>query len=413
MKISRYVFPFCLALVLACSPEQTSSEKVAANAGISSNAAGEPMSVWMASSDIQRNPEGWTIDFQKKPKWEYSHGLMMSAHQRVADQKNIDKFFAYTKDFADFMISEDGTIKTYKQSDYNVDRVNPGKFLIELYKETGEEKYRLAIEQLRDQMREHPRTTEGGFWHKKVYPHQMWLDGLYMGSPFLAQYAVEFDEPELFDDVINQFRLINKYTWDEEEKAFYHGWDESREQRWADPETGLSPHVWGRAMGWLSMALVDVLDFIPEEHPQREEVMKVVQNMALAIKTHQDEESGVWWQVLNKGGREGNYLEASASSMFTYFLLKATRKGYIDQEYRQVATRGYEGILENFIRENEDGTISLTNICAVAGLGGNPYRDGTYEYYINEPQRADDPKGVGPFIMASLEIEELHNEGVN
>lgn len=413
MKITRYVLPLCVVLAVGCSPGQSSSEKAEASTTLSDTAAEQPMSVWMASSDIKRNPEGWTIDFQEKPKWEYTHGLMMLAHQRVADHTGIDKFFEYTKDFADFMISEDGTIKTYKKSDYNIDRVNPGKFLINLYKETGEEKYRLAIEELRDQMREHPRTTEGGFWHKKVYPHQMWLDGLYMGSPFLAQYAVEFNEPELFDDVVKQFRLINKYTWDEEEKAFYHGWDESREQQWADPETGLSPHVWGRAMGWLSMALVDALDYIPEDHPGREDVLEVVQNMAEAIETHQDPESGVWWQVVNHPGREGNYLEASASSMFTYFLLKATKEGYLDQRYMQLAQRGYEGILENFIEENEDGTISLTNVCAVAGLGGNPYRDGTYEYYVNEPKRDNDPKGVGPFIMASIEIEELQNAGAN
>lgn len=413
MKNSRFIIPLYVLLVVGCSSGKSSSEKTEATELVKINSAGEPMSVWMASSDIKRNPEGWTIDFQQKPKWEYTHGLMMTAHLRVAEQSGNDKFFKYAKDFADFMIDEDGTIKTYKKTDYNIDRVNPGKFLIELYKKTGEEKYRLAIEQLRDQMREHPRTSEGGFWHKKIYPNQMWLDGLYMGAPFLAQYAVEFNEPELFEDVINQFRLINKHTWNEEEKAFYHGWDESREQRWADPETGLSPNVWGRAMGWLSMALVDVLDFIPEDHPQRNDVLEVLQNMAVAIEKHQDEESGVWWQVINQPGREGNYLEASASSMFTYFLLKATKNGYLDQRYLQIAKKGYEGILENFIQENEDGTISLTNVCAVAGLGGNPYRDGTYEYYVNEPKRDNDPKGVGPFIMASLEIEEMQHARAN
>jgi unsaturated rhamnogalacturonyl hydrolase len=412
MKLSRYILPFCALLATACSSGSATSDTAEATLA-DSNSLEKRMSVWMAESDMARNPEGWTIDFQKKPKWEYTHGLMMLAHQKIAEQAGQDKFFDYAKDFADFMISEDGTIKTYKKTDYNIDRVNPGKFLINLYKETGEEKYRLAIEELRDQMRHHPRTTEGGFWHKKVYPHQMWLDGLYMGSPFLAKYAVEFDEPALFDDVVNQFRLINKYTWDEQEKVFYHGWDESREQKWADPQTGLSPHAWGRAMGWLSMALVDVLDYIPEEHPGRAEVLKVVQNMAVAIETHQDAESGVWWQVLNLGGREGNYLEASASSMFTYFLLKASKKGYIDQRYMQVAQRGYKGILENFIKENKDGSVSLTQVCAVAGLGGDPYRDASYEYYINEPRRDNDPKGVGPFIMASLEIEALNNAGVN
>ena len=238
----------------------------------------------------------------------------------------------------------------------------------------------------------------------------MWLDGLYMGSPFLAQYAAEFNEPELFTDVANQFHLINKYTWDEEKQAFYHGWDESREQRWSNPETGLSQHFWGRAMGWLSMAAVDVLDFMPVDHPDRDKVLTVVNNLAVSIKKYQDPESGLWWQVIDQGGREGNYLESSASCMFVLFLTKAVKNGYLDESYLPIAKTGYKAILDRFIREEKDGTISLTDVCAVAGLGGDPYRDGTYEYYINEPKRDNDAKGVGPFIMASLELETLDSK---
>src|SRR5690606_24645102 len=238
-----------------------------------------PLYVQMAVSDMQRNPDPRLLDFRPKPKWEYTNGLVATALLKVWKETGDEQFFNYAKYYADSMVNEDGSIETYKKEDYNIDRINPGKFLIDLYKETGEESYKLAIENLRDQMRQHPRTKEGGFWHKKIYPHQMWLDGLYMGSPFLAQYAKEFNEPELFNDVANQFYLINKYTWNEEEKAFYHGWDESREQKWADPETGLSPNVWGRAMGWLAMASVDVLDYFPEDHPEREKIMTVVENM--------------------------------------------------------------------------------------------------------------------------------------
>ena len=409
MKMTRYYLSvFVLLLAGACSSGSSSSETVEATANSEKEKQQKPYSVWMSDSDIERHPEGWTIDFYEKPKWEYTHGLMMTAHLKVWKRSGEEKYLSYAKGFADFMINEEGVIKTYKKSDYNIDRVNPGKFLMELYKHTGDEKYRLAIEELRDQMREHPRTSEGGFWHKKRYPHQMWLDGLYMGSPFLAQYAVEFNEAELFDDVVKQFELINKHSWDGDDKVFYHGWDESREQKWADPVTGLSPNVWGRAMGWLSMAVVDALDFVPEDHPGRDKILQVGANMAESIARHQDAESGVWWQVLDQPEREGNYLEASASSMFTYFLLKGSRKGYIDAKYQEVGLIGYNGILENFIRENEDGSLSLTDVCAVAGLGGNPYRDGTYQYYINEPRRDNDPKGVGPFIMASLEYEELN-----
>lgn len=403
-----YILSCLILLASACSPSKSTTEAVGEN-----EANEKPWSVRMADSDMKRNPEGWMVDFNKKPKWDYTQGLFVSALERVWERTGDEKYFNYIKNFADFMISEDGTIKTYKKEDYNIDRVNPGKFLIELYKETGDEKYRKAIEILRDQMRTHPRTSEGGFWHKKVYPHQMWLDGLYMASPFLAQYAQEFNEPALFDEVAKQIHLIDKYTWDEEKGLFYHGWDESREQKWADPETGRSPNFWGRSVGWFAMALVDVLDYFPEDHPKREEILQITQKMANAIVKYQDEKSGLWWQVLDQGGKEGNYLESSASSMFVYFLAKAAKKGYIDQKYLQDAREGYKGILENFIRVEKDGNISLTDAVSVAGLGGDPYRDGSYEYYISEPKRDNDPKAVGPFIMASLELEALDNSTVS
>src|SRR5690554_3973683 len=207
----------------------------------------------MAWSDMQRNPEAWMIDFRKEPKWEYTHGLMMTAHMALYEQTRNEDYLNYVQGFADKFIGADGSILTYKAKDFNIDRINPGKFMIELYQLTGEEKLLLAIEQLRTQMRHHPRTSEGGFWHKKVYPHQMWLDGQYMGPPFLAQYAAAFNEPELFDDVALQVYLMDKNAYDKEKGLYYHGWDESREQAWADPETGLSPNFWGRGMGWYAM----------------------------------------------------------------------------------------------------------------------------------------------------------------
>ncbi|NJW52098.1 glycosyl hydrolase family 88 [Salinimicrobium sp. CDJ15-91] len=364
----------------------------------------------MADSEIKRNPKGWTLDFNEKPKWEYTHGLIMTSMEKLHDKTGEEKYLDYIKNFAEFMINEEGVIKTYKQSDYNIDRVQGGRFLIGLYEETGEERYQKAVEILRDQMREHPRTSEGGFWHKKIYPYQMWLDGLYMGSPFLARYAATFDEPELFDDVANQFALVNKYHYSEDSGLFHHAWDESREQRWADPETGLSSNYWGRSIGWFAMAVVDVLDFLPQDHPERQNIINIAQKLAAGIVRYQDEETGVWYQVVDQGEREGNYLEASASSMFAYFLLKGVDEGYLDTKYRDAGIKAYEGILEQFIEENEDGTISLTDVNGVAGLGGDPYRDGSYEYYINEIIRDNDPKGVGPFILASLEYEELNQQ---
>lgn len=388
-----------MALSVSCSTEKSNEtqEEIVPE---------KKLSVWMAESEIARNPEGWTIDFNEKPKWEYTHGLIMSSMQAVTKAYGDPQFFDYTERFADFMVDSVGNILTYKKSDYNIDRVNGGKFLINLYEKTGKENYRLAIEELRDQMREHPRNSEGGFWHKKVYPHQMWLDGLYMGSPFLAQYAATFDEPALFDDVANQILTMDKYGYSEETGLYHHAYDESKEQKWADPETGLSTNYWGRSIGWYSMALVDVLDFLPENHPQRPAIIAIAQKLADGIARYQSPE-GVWYQVVDQGTREGNYLEASASAMFTYFLLKGYQKGYLSEKDKENGIKAYEGMLQEFVKEEADGSLSLTQICGVAGLGGNPYRDGSYEYYIGEVIRVNDPKGVGPFILASLQYEQL------
>lgn len=369
-------------------------------------------SVRMADSEMVRFPELWTVDSIRIPFWGYTHGVIAKSMLDMYDYTGDKKYYQYVYDYADTLIKEGGYIVTYDSAKHNIDMINPGTILYRMNEYTGEQKYLDAATTLRNAMRNHPRTSEGGFWHKKVYPHQMWLDGLYMGSPFLAQYAKVFDEPTLFDDVANQIRLIQKYTYDPETSLYYHGWDESKEQIWADSVTGTSPNFWGRSVGWFAMALVDVLDFMPEDHPDRAMIIEVLGNVAKGIQKHQDDQSGVWYQVLDQGDHEGNYLEATASTMFVYSLYKAVRKGYINDSYLDVANKGYEGILKEFIRENEDGTISLTRCCAVAGLGGKSNRDGSFDYYVNEKIRADDPKGVGPFIWASMEYE-LLNESRN
>ncbi|GAA4300213.1 glycoside hydrolase family 88 protein [Nibribacter koreensis] len=405
-KRTLFSLPLLLALLFtACKSGQPSVQGTAVTAP-----NGKTYSIWMANSEMKRSPEGWMIDFRKEPKWDYTQGLFASALERVWKRTGDQKYLTYIKAFADTMITADGKIKTYKKIDYNIDRVNPGKFLMALYQETGQQKYKIALDELRDQMRTHPRTSEGGFWHKKIYPHQMWLDGLYMASPFLTQYAAAYMEPAIYDDVALQIILMDKHAYVQEKNLFYHGWDEKREQPWADKQTGLSPNVWGRAMGWYAMALVDVLDNFPQDHPKRPEILKITQKMASSIAQYQDPATGLWWQVVDQAGREGNYLEGSASSMFTYFLVKAVKKGHIDKKYLQNAKNGYKGLLNNLIKENPDGTISITQVCAVAGLGGTPYRSGSYEYYIHEEKRDNDPKAVSPFIMASLEFEELNQQ---
>src|SRR5678809_556428 len=311
----------------------------------------------------------------------------------------------YVKRNIDRFAQPDGTIVGYKTDDFNLDQIAEGRLLFPLFATTRDARYRIAAQHLRDQLSKQPRTPEGGFWHKGVYPQQMWLDGLYMAEPFYAEYARNFSDPSAFDDVAKQFLLVERHTRDPRTGLMYHGWDAARAQKWADPKTGLSKSFWGRAMGWYMLGAVDALDYIPRNHRDRTALIKTIKQAAEAAAKVQDPQSGLWWQVLDQPHRKGNYLEASASSMFVYALAKAARLGYIDDKYRAVATRGFDGLLKSLVKTNSDGTVSLTNICQVAGLGGalrkdGSYRDGTFEYYVSEPVVADDYKGVGPFIMA-------------
>lgn len=360
--------------------------------------------VRMADSEMKRFPQSWMLDHSTSPKWGYSQGLGCKAMLEVWKKTGQQKYFDYAKSYADTMITTQGKINTYKTEDYNIDHLNAGKILFDLYAASKELKYKTAIETLRDQMRTHPRTSEGGFWHKQRYPSQMWLDGIFMGSPFLAQYAKEFNEPALFDEVINQITLIAKHTYDEKTGLFYHAWDESRQQKWADPVTGRSPGFWGRSIGWYAMALVDVLDFIPENHPRRNEVIAVLDKLASGIVNYQDSKTGLWYQVPDQGSRKGNYLEASCSSMFAYALAKGANRHYLAAKYKKAAEKAFKGLLKTLIRIEADGSASLTQCCAVAGLGGTPNRDGSYEYYIGEMIRDNDAKATGPFIMAAIEL---------
>lgn len=387
-----------LAMTLAALPVNACRPKVP---------QGLDMAVKMATSEMRHFPDILGVDYNNRPVWNYTQGLIAQSMMEVYAATGNRAFYDYGRSYADKMIDEEGNILGYKPQEYNIDRLNSGKFLFGLYKETRDERYKKALFHLREQLKTHPRTSEGGFWHKQIYTHQMWLDGLYMGAPFYARFARDFGEPEAFNDIIDQFSIIHRHTYDASSGLNYHGWDESREQKWADPETGCSPHFWGRAMGWYAMALVDVLDYIPAGHPRRGEILAILKQVAAGVARHQDKKSGLWFQVMDLGSREGNYPEATASSMFTYALLKGVRMGYLPKKYRNTAIRGYNGIVSDLIRDNGDGTISLTRCCSVAGLGGKPYRDGSYAYYIGEPVRDNDPKGVGPFILASLEIHNI------
>jgi unsaturated rhamnogalacturonyl hydrolase len=355
-------------------------------------------SVRMVESTLQR----YTLN---EASWNYDHGLQVMAIQKAGEATGEPRYLRFVSDWIDLFVQPDGSIRTYRKEDYNVDWVNSGKLLYGAYKRTGAERYRKAIEHLRDQMRNHPRNNANGFWHKKIYPYQMWLDGIYMAGPFLTEYACRFDEPATFEDVVHQITLIDKRTRDDKTGLLYHAWDESKQQRWCDPVTGRSQYFWGRAIGWYVMALVDVLDFLPREQAHRQDLIAILDRTAAALVKVQDEVTGLWYQILDLPERKGNYLEASASAMFVYAFAKAVRKGYLAQDYFLSARRGYLGLLQTLIKIDSQGLLSLENVCGGAGLGGEPYRDGSFEYYVSEKIIPNDPKGVGPFILAALEME--------
>lgn len=358
----------------------------------------------MALTLMKRHPESYMLDDAKKPKWDYVHALVLHSIEELYKKNPDPRYKAYIRGYVDELVQADGSIKTYELDKYNIDLVVPGRLLFDIYAETKEEKYLKALQTIRQQLTEQPRTASGGFWHKQIYPNQMWLDGLYMGEPFYAQYTLTFENGKSFDDIAKQFELIQLHATDPKTGLLYHGWDESKAMPWANKETGNSPNFWSRALGWYVMALVDVLDYMPKDHPKQKELVKYLNNASAALAKYQDK-SGLWYQVTDKGGEKGNYLEASGSSMFAYAFAKGANKGYLPAKYKKLANKAFDGLTNVLIKKvDEDGGITLTNCCQVAGLGGTPYRDGSYEYYVNERKKDNDPKATGPFILAALEL---------
>ncbi len=366
----------------------------------------KPVSEQMTETVMRLWPDSMALKPGQRAKWIYDQGLVLKAVEKVWLRTGNGNYFNYIKKGMDFFVDKDGHIRTYKKDDFNIDNITPGRNLLLLYDVLEDERYRKAATTLRSQLQEHPRTKEGGFWHKKVYPWQMWLDGLYMGEPFYAEYAQRFNEPDAFNDIANQFIWMEKHARDSATGLLYHAWDESREQAWANKTTGRSPNFWGSAMGWYGMALVDVLEIFPADHPRRKELLNILSRYVKAVKSVQDPAKKLWWQVLNQPGKKGNYLEASASSMFVYAMAKAIRLGWLPASELNYIKSTYNALLKEFV-SYEQGQINLNQVCQVAGLGGNPYRDGSYEYYISEPIVTNDPKGIGAFIQAAVEVEIL------
>lgn len=392
------IFMACFMTITSC---KVTSQEPAKEIVIGKNAK---WSDKMALTLMKRHPESYMIDDAKKPKWDYVHALVLHSIEELYKKNPDPRYKAYVRSYVDQFVQADGSITTYEFEKYNIDLVLPGRLLFDVYASSKEEKYLKALQLIRKQLSEQPRTQSGGFWHKQIYPNQMWLDGLYMGEPFYAEYTAKFENGKSFDDIAKQFEVIQLKATDPKTGLLYHGWDESKQMPWANKETGNSPNFWSRSLGWYAMALVDVLDYMPKDHPKRKDLIQYLNNVSEALLKFQDK-SGLWYQVTDKGGEKDNYLEASGSAMFSYAFAKGANKGYLPSKFKKAANKAFDGLTTVLIKKvDQDGGITLTNCCQVAGLGGNPYRDGSYEYYVNERKKDNDPKATGPFILAALEL---------
>ncbi|MEY4084358.1 MAG: Unsaturated rhamnogalacturonyl hydrolase YteR [Bacteroidota bacterium] len=349
----------------------------------------------LEAQENSKTIQAYQIDSQTEPKWDYVHGLVLTSFEALYKKTKDKQYYNYIKQYADATIDTNGVISSYKFDTYNIDMVTAGRILFNLHETTKDIRYLTVLQLLRKQIAEQPRTASGG--------NQMWLDGLYMGEPFYAQYTTQFEKGAQLNDIAKQFELIQLHATDPKTGLLYHGWDESKQMPWADKTTGCSPNFWSRSIGWYAMALVDVLDYFPKNHPKRKELIGYLNAISNSLVKFQDP-SGLWYQVTDKGGSEGNYLESSGSSMFAYAMAKGANKGYLPIQFKAVANKAFDGLTTQLIKTDPDGQIHITQACAVAGLGGNPYRDGSYSYYVNERKKDNDPKATGSFILAALEL---------
>ncbi|MBR3515854.1 MAG: glycoside hydrolase family 88 protein [Lachnospiraceae bacterium] len=342
---------------------------------------------------------------ENKPnKWNYIDGCMITAILQLYEITGEQHYFDFAKEFIDFFVEEDGNIKTYNVKEYNLDNINTASNLFLLYDKTGDEKYKKALDLVRTQLDTMPRTKENSFWHKDIYPNQVWLDGLYMAEPFYMRYETRFNKMGKCNDVIHQFENVEKYMKDPKTGLYYHGYDESREMYWADPETGCSPNFWLRALGWFSLALVETAQATDESlYYEKRYLQTLLENLVDALQPYQDA-SGMFYQVVNRADAKGNYLETSGTALIAYAILKAVRLGFLAPRYAKIGEKAFDGIVEKYLSRNEDGLLKLSGICLVAGLGGKNHRDGSLDYYFSEPVVENEAKGVAPFLLAYTEM---------
>ena len=338
-------------------------------------------------------------------KWNYIDGCMITGILELYEITGEARFLDFADRFLSGFVEEDGRIRTYDPEEYSLDNVNPGKNLFPLYDLTGKEKYRKAIELVRSQLSTMPRTPEGNFWHKLIYPNQVWLDGIYMALPFYMEYEKRFDAQKDCQDIYRQIANVEIRMRDSKTGLYYHGYDASRKMYWADPDTGCSPNFWLRAEGWFILGLVDVLEIMKDLPMQAESVhlQHMLLDLARALSKYQDP-SGLWYQLIALPELEGNYLETSGTALISAALLKAVRLGFLPESFRDIGEKAFYGIVDHRLTKNADGTPCVTGICLVAGLGGEQHRDGSFAYYLSEPVVQNDAKGVGPLLLAYTEM---------
>ena len=343
----------------------------------------------------------------KPPKWNYIDGCMITALLSAYELTGEQKYFDFAESFIDYYVSEGGYIRGYSQEKFNLDDINEGRVLFDLYRLTGKEKYKKAIFLLRNQLKKQPRTFTGNFWHKKIYPYQIWLDGLYMAQVFYLRFQQEFGRGNV-SDIVSQFESVRRYMFDEDKKLYYHGMDCTKKAFWSDPKTGRSRNFWLRAIGWFLISLADNIGYL-EDGRAREKLSTIFREAIDGIAQYADPETGMYWQVVDCGGRDGNYLETSGSSMVAYAMMKGARLGVIDEKYREFGKRTFDGICKKYLTISPEGELNLGGICLVAGLGPetNRRRDGSYEYYISEPVVENDAKGVAPFVLCYTEVKRI------
>ena len=342
----------------------------------------------------------------KPASWNYIDGCMLTALMEMEGLTGDGCYFDFARAVADHFVGEDGAIRTFKPEAHNLDDINEGRVLFALHERTGEEKYRKAADFLRARLGEQPRTAEGNFWHKAIYPNQVWLDGIYMAQPFYALYEKHFGGGD-YSDTVSQVKNVRAKMFSRDKGLYFHGYDASKTAFWADPDTGCSKNFWLRSLGWFAVALADLLDILPQGE-DRDSLESIFTELMEHIARYADPSTGLYWQVPDQGGREGNYLETSGSAMMAYAMLKGARLGVLGHEYAAKGQRTFDGIMEKYLTFTEDG-LDLGGICLVAGLGpeDNRRRDGSYEYYISEPVVANDAKGVAPFVLAYTEVKRL------